>query len=36
VLLDGQPALDNVSICLCTVGGVVSVLNPGQTTTMIP
>jgi uncharacterized protein DUF4280 len=36
VPLDGQPALDNVSICPCTVGGIVSVLNPGQTTTQIP
>ena len=36
VLLDSAPALDNISVCLCTVGGVVSVLNPGQTTTMIP
>lgn len=36
VPLDGQPALDNVSVCPCTVGGIVSVLNPGQPTTMIP
>jgi hypothetical protein len=36
VPLDNQPALDNISICLCTVGGVVSVLKPGQSTTMIP
>lgn len=36
VPLDGQPALDNVSVCPCTVGGVVSVLNPGQTQTAIP
>jgi hypothetical protein len=36
VLLDNQPALDNVSICMCSVGGVVSVLYPGQSTTVIP
>jgi len=36
VLIDGAPALDNISKCLCTVGGIVSVLNPGQTTTQIP
>lgn len=36
VLLDGQPALDNISICVCSVGGIVSVLNPGQATTQIP
>lgn len=36
VPLDSQPALDNVSVCLCTVGGIVSVLNPGQTREQIP
>jgi hypothetical protein len=36
VPLDSQPALDNVSVCLCTVGGVVSIVNPGQTTETIP
>jgi hypothetical protein len=36
VPLDGQPALDNVSVCLCSVGGIVSVLNPGQTSETIP
>ena len=36
VLLDSQPALDNISICNCAVGGIITVLNPGQTTTMIP
>jgi hypothetical protein len=36
VPLDAAPALDNISKCLCTVGGVVSVLDPGQKTTTIP
>ena len=36
VLLGNQPALDNVSICMCNWLGVVSVANPGQTSTMIP
>jgi hypothetical protein len=36
VLLDGQPALDNISKCVCTVGGIVSVLDPGQKTKFIP
>lgn len=31
-----QPALDNVSICMCNWLGVVTVANPGQTSTMIP
>jgi hypothetical protein len=36
VLLGNQPALDNVSICMCNWLGVVSVAFPGQTSTMIP
>ncbi len=36
VMLDHMPALDNVSKCLCNWGGVVSVVNPGQMTTVIP
>lgn len=36
VMLDGAPALDNPSKCLCNWAGVVSVVNPGQTTVMIP
>jgi hypothetical protein len=35
-MLDHMPALDNVSKCMCNWGGVVSVVNPGQTTTVIP
>jgi len=36
VILDNAPALDNISTLICTLGGVITVLNPGQTTTMIP
>lgn len=36
VLLANQPALDNVSKCLCTWLGVISATMPGQMTTMIP
>jgi len=36
VPLDRAPALDNVSKCLCNWAGVVSVVNPGQATVMIP
>ena len=36
VPLDGQPALDNISVCVCSVGGIVSVLDPGQHSTVIP
>jgi hypothetical protein len=36
VMLDDQPALDDVSILECLVGGVITVSDPGQTTTEIP
>lgn len=36
VLVANQPALDNVSKCLCTWLGVVSVTMPGQLTTSVP
>jgi hypothetical protein len=36
VLLANQPALDNVSICNCMWGGVVTVADPGEETTQIP
>lgn len=36
VLLGGQPALNNLSKCMCTWGGVISVTNPGTTKTMVP
>jgi hypothetical protein len=36
VLIAGMPALDNVSTCQCAWGGVITVVNPGQMTEMIP
>lgn len=36
VILDSQPALDNISICNCVWAGIISVLEPGQTTELIP
>jgi hypothetical protein len=36
VMLDDQPALDDISILECMVGGTITVLDPGQTTVEIP
>ncbi|SAK74830.1 hypothetical protein AWB79_04413 [Caballeronia hypogeia] len=36
VLLGNQPSLDNVSTCLCTWGGVVTIANPATRETQIP
>jgi len=36
VLLDHQPALDDISICLCNWAGVITVEYPGQLQTDIP
>ncbi len=36
VMIAKMPALDNVSMCNCTWGGVISITYPGQTQTMIP
>jgi hypothetical protein len=36
VPIGNQPALDNVSICMCNWLGVITVAEPGQTSTMIP
>jgi len=36
VLLDSMPALNSTSTCKCIWGGSIMVLNPGQTTVMIP
>lgn len=36
VPLDFLPALNNTSTCQCAWGGVVTVVNPGQATEMIP
>jgi len=36
VLLGNMPALDNTHTLMCTWGGVISVVNPGQMTEQIP
>jgi hypothetical protein len=36
VLINGQPALDNASHCLCLWTGLISVVNPGQVEVSIP
>ena len=36
VMLDKQPALDDISTLECTVGGTITVREPGQTTVKIP
>lgn len=36
VVLDNQPALDDPSILVCTVGGVITVAYAGQSTVEIP
>lgn len=36
VLINNLPALNNTSTCLCLWGGVISVMNPGQTTVLVP
>ena len=36
VLIGGMPALDNVSKCMCSFGGVISVNFPATVKTMIP
>jgi Domain of unknown function (DUF4280) len=36
VMLGNQPALDNVSTCMCMWAGVISIVDPGETTTMVP
>jgi hypothetical protein len=36
VILDGVPALDNISMLTCTLGGVITINYPGETTEMIP
>ena len=36
VLLGYMPALDNTHTLMCTWGGVISVVNPGQVTEQIP
>lgn len=36
VLIANMPALNNTSKLMCAYGGVIQVVNPGQTTVMIP
>ena len=36
VLLANMPTLNNSSKCMCMWGGVIQVVNPGQTTVMTP
>jgi hypothetical protein len=36
VTIANQPALDNISICNCTWGGLIAILNPGQQTKNTP
>ena len=36
VMLDNQPALDNISTCMCMWGGVITITQPGQTTEQNP
>ena len=36
VLLAGMPALDNNSKLMCAWAGVIQIVNPGQTTVMVP
>lgn len=36
VLVDKQPALDNISQLICNFGGVITFTSPGQTNELIP
>jgi Domain of unknown function (DUF4280) len=36
VLIANFPALDNISTCMCMWAGVITVVDPGQTNTIIP
>lgn len=36
VLISGMPALDNISTNQCMWGGVITIVNPGQMTEMVP
>ena len=36
VMVNNLPALNNMSKCLCTWGGVISITSPGQLTTSVP
>jgi hypothetical protein len=36
VMVSGMPALNNTSTCMCTWGGAITVVSPGQVQTMVP
>lgn len=36
VMIKNQPALNNTSKCMCTWGGVISIVQPGQVTVTVP
>jgi hypothetical protein len=36
VMLDHAPTLDNVSTLMCTWGGVIKIVMPGEMTVMVP
>jgi hypothetical protein len=36
VLISNMPALNNTSKLMCVYAGVIQIVNPGQTTVMIP
>ncbi len=36
VMVGGMPALNSTSTCMCSFGGVITVVSPGQTTAMVP
>lgn len=36
VLIGGQPALNNLSVCNCTWGGVIQIAGAGQQDTVVP
>ncbi|NHN32410.1 DUF4280 domain-containing protein [Paenibacillus agricola] len=36
VMVANMPALNNSSKCMCNWGGVIQVVNPGQTTILVP
>lgn len=36
VLIGGKPALNQTCKCMCAYAGVIQIMNPGQTKTMVP
>jgi hypothetical protein len=36
VMIGNQPALDNMSKCMCMWAGVISIVFPGQVQTQVP